>query len=78
MKKTLKCKVCGREDSCGHRCEHCGSYTNVIAGRWIFHCDKKECKERDWGLTYDNELDGREDWTGLDGELSGAILKNMG
>lgn len=60
-----------------NKCDICGKKTkNIKAGRWIFYCP--EHKHRDWEITYENELEGVENWSDIDidGELSDMIEKN--
>lgn len=45
MKEYNKCDTCGIENE------------SVQAGRWLFYCDKPECKQRELNKVYDNEIE---------------------
>lgn len=57
------------------KCDICGKTENITAGRWIFYCP--EHKHIDWEKTYDNEIEGREDFSNVDGELAEIMLDNL-
>jgi len=67
----MTCDICNKE-----------SGDDIILGRWLAYCNKcKEIgKQKDWDLTYENEVSPRldsGDIDDMDGELEEMIMYNM-
>ena len=56
-------------------CDFCGAHGDITAGRWIFYCPKH--RGEDWKHTYNNEVEGREDFSDVDGELGEMMISNL-